>query len=113
MSNPLTKYVAAAALAGAVAFGGFTIAGAQDSTPSTATTAPTEQSAPQGAPEGTQQAPPSGEAPATPDGTRPPKGNCDQDKGGGAAGSSAESTPSAPSTGSSNTTTESSNSTNT
>jgi len=47
MSHPLTKYVAAGALAGAVAFGGFTLAGAQDggSTTTTppATTAPANQ----------------------------------------------------------------------
>ena len=39
MSHPLTKYVAAGALAGAVAFGGFTLAGAQDGG-STTTTPP-------------------------------------------------------------------------
>ncbi|MCU1370274.1 MAG: hypothetical protein JWO77_1468 [Ilumatobacteraceae bacterium] len=43
MSNPLTKYIAASALAGALAFGGFTIAGAQDSGSTTTPTTTTEQ----------------------------------------------------------------------
>ncbi|MCU1372165.1 MAG: hypothetical protein JWO77_3359 [Ilumatobacteraceae bacterium] len=42
MSNPLTKYIAASALVGALAFGGFTVAGAQDGG-STTTTPTTEQ----------------------------------------------------------------------
>jgi hypothetical protein len=63
MSNPLTKYVAAAAIAGAVAFGGYTIAGAQHGG-STTTTPPAAQGEP-------HQAPPTGEHP----------GGCDHDKG--------------------------------
>ena len=88
MSTPLTKYVAAAGLAGALAFGGYTVAGAQDSG-STTTTQP-------GA---------TAEAPATP-GTAPqgdrPDGaaGCDHDQGtdgGGTSGGTPSETP-APST---------------
>ena len=99
MSNPLTKYVAAAGLAGALAFGGYTVAGAQDSG-STTTTQPGATT----------------EAPATP-GTAPqgerPDGaaGCDQDQGtdgGGTSGETPSETPNetpAPSTSSSGTAT--------
>lgn len=100
MSTSLTKYVAASALAGVIAFGGFTIAGAQDG--ATTTTAPTEQD---------QTAPPAGEAPdgARPEGGRPDGADCDREKGEAPAeGSSTQ-----PAPGTSSGSTESSNSTST
>ena len=85
MSNPMAKYVAAAGLVGALAFGGYTVAGAQDSGSTTTQ------------PGATTEAP---GYPGTPDGTRPEggqpggdmKGGCDHDKG--AAGSGSSETPS-------------------
>ncbi|HWJ64751.1 MAG TPA: hypothetical protein VNS19_22445 [Acidimicrobiales bacterium] len=73
MSNPLTKYVAAAAVAGAVAFGGFTIAGAQDGGSSTTTTPP-----------------------ATSQGERPE--GCDHDRGEAGTGSATDQAPQGPQT---------------
>lgn len=85
MSNPMAKYVAAAGLVGALAFGGYTVAGAQDSgstttQPGATTEAPTAPGYP-----GQGQAP---------DGARPEggqrgdmEGGCDHDKDGGSTSS--------------------------
>lgn len=85
MSNPLTKYVAAAAVAGVVAFGGFTIAGAQDGGSTTTTTPPASQGE---RPEG--QAPGQAGGQRT-DGERPE--GCDRDKGEAGSTATPEATP--------------------